>query len=85
MADVVEFDGAAGAGGILQKVRGRLGTVTGRGAPPHNGPSFVYGDLEGVTWYRRVLIPRTALEEYKQRTQPDGKPPGPGRPKKKNE
>ncbi len=44
--------------------------------------AFVHGNLKGVAWYGRVLIPRAALEEYKQRTQPDGKPPAPGRPRK---
>ena len=41
----------------------------------------VHGNLKGVTWYGRVLIPRAALEEYRARTQPDGKPRT-GRPKK---
>ncbi len=44
--------------------------------------AFVHGNLKGVVWYGRVLITRAALEEYKQRTQPAGKPPAPGRPKK---
>ncbi len=45
----------------------------------------VHGNLKSINVFGRVLIPRAALEEYKQRTQPDGKPPGPGRPRKKTE
>lgn len=42
----------------------------------------VHGNLKSISVFGRVLIPRTALEEYKERTQPDGKPPKAGRPKK---
>ena len=42
----------------------------------------VHGNLTSISLYGRVLIPRAALEEYKQRTQPDGRPPAPGRRKK---
>lgn len=41
----------------------------------------VHGNLKSINVFGRVLIPRAALEEYRVRTQPDGKPRT-GRPKK---